>query len=246
MMTKLGTDAPAFELVDVVTGLYAANAIQAALIARARTGAGQAIDLALFDVGIAMLANQALNHLATGDSPGRLGNAHPNIVPYQSFATRDGEITIAAGNDRQYRALCDALDLPELADNAAFATNSGRVAGRDRLVPLLAASIARRSSHELLAALRVAGVPAGPINSIAEAFADPQARHRGIVLSIPHETLGRVPGVASPVRLSDTPVAAGLAPPRLGQHSEDVLRDLLGRDPADIAALEARGVIRRG
>ncbi len=231
-------------LIDVMTGLYAANAIQAALLHRERTGRGQHIDLALFDVGIATLANQALNYLVTGRNPGRLGNAHPNIVPYQTLPTSDGQITVAVGNDRQFRDLCAVLGEPMLADDPAFATNADRVAHRAPLVARLSALTAGRAAGELIAALGAALVPAGPVNRIADAFADPQALHRGAAISLPHRTLGSVPGVACPIRFGLTPVDYRRGPPVLGEHGFEILSEKLGLGGDEIAALEASGAVR--
>ena len=206
-------------LMDVMTGLYAATAIQAALLRRERTGRGEHVDLALYDVALATLANQAMNRLATGRDPGRLGTAHPSIVPYQGFACADGDAMIAVGNDAQHRRLCALLGRADLAEGD-FATNAGRVEGRDALVPALAAAVAAWSRDELLAACADAGVPAGPVNTVGEAFADPQAVHRGMELS-----LAGVPGVRSPLRFAE----AGTAPPRpapwLDEHGSAVEDD---------------------
>jgi crotonobetainyl-CoA:carnitine CoA-transferase CaiB-like acyl-CoA transferase len=230
-------------LADIVTGLYAANAITAALLARERTGEGQQIDIALFDTQVAMLANQALNFLATGRSPGRLGNAHPNIAPYQAFPTRDGAITIAVGNDRQFRSLCAVIGDPELSADARFASNAGRVADREALALRIGTALLGGDSADWIAALDRETVPAGAINTIGQAFADPQARHRGLALSLPHGTLGSVPGVACPIRLSGTPVRYRHGPPALGEHGAAILR-AMGKDDGDIAKLAARGIVR--
>jgi crotonobetainyl-CoA:carnitine CoA-transferase CaiB-like acyl-CoA transferase len=224
-------------LADIVTGLYAANAVQAALIARAATGLGQHIDLALLDVQVAVMANQALNYLVGGRSPGRLGNAHPNIVPYQAFATADGDITVAVGNDVQFRSLCAALDRVDLAQDPRFATNPGRVAHRDILVPALQDSLSRRPAQAVLDALARAGVPSGPINGMAEVFEDPDVVARDLRLNLPHTTLGHAPGVACPIRMSGAPVGAAHGPPALGEHTRQVLRERLQLSDAEIDAL---------
>ena len=203
-------------LMDVMTGLYAANAVQAALIRRARTasadaprGRGEHIDLALFDVALATLANQATAYLATGESPGRLGTAHPSIVPYQGFGCADGDVMLAVGNDAQHAKLCDLLGRPELAANL-YATNAGRVAERDTLVPALVEVIGTWKRDDLLAACAGRGVPAGPINTIAQAFADPQAHARGVALD-----LGGAPGVRSPFRFAESATAEPRPAPSL-------------------------------
>ncbi|MBI5112259.1 MAG: CoA transferase [Rhodovulum sp.] len=217
---------------DIFTGLYAAAAIQAALIERASSGRGQHIDMALLDSLVGVLANQALNYLVSGVSPARMGNAHPNIVPYQVFPAADGHLVIAVGNDGQFRRLCDVLGAADLAADPRWATNAGRVAGRDTLVPMLAALTTRRTRADLLAALEAAGVPAGPIHDVAEVFADPQVVARGLRLDLPapDTAAGRVPGVRTPILFSRTPLAYETASPALGA------------DDAEIAARRAAGL----
>jgi len=227
---------------DLLTGMYAATAVLAALANRERSGLGQHVDLALLDVQIAMLANQAQNFLVTGRAPGRLGNAHPSIVPYQAFATRDGHIVLAVGNDGQFARLCEVAGRPELSCDARFATNAARVANRGELVAALAPILAARASGDWIAALDGAGVPCGPINDIAQMFDDPQVRHRGVRVEVPHPRCGAVPVVASPIRLSRTPVHHG-APPGLGEHTREVLVEILGMDEAEVEALRRDGVI---
>ena len=207
-------------LIDVMTGLYAANAIQAALLWRERTGRGERIDLALMDVGIATLANQALGALATDRAPGRLGTAHPSIVPYQGFACADGHVMIAVGNDAQFARLCGVLGRNDLADDPDFATNAGRVEGRGALVPALAEGLSTWGRDALLHALAEARVPAGPINDVIEALNDPQVRHRGMPLD-----MDGVPGVASPVRFAEGATAEPRPSPKLGEHDADVADD---------------------
>jgi crotonobetainyl-CoA:carnitine CoA-transferase CaiB-like acyl-CoA transferase len=233
-------------IVDVLTGMYAATAILAALAHRQRTGRGQRVDLALLDVQVAMLANLAQGYLVTGVPPGRLGNAHPSIVPYQAFATSDGHITLAVGNDSQFSRFCDVAGRPELAADPRFATNAARVEHRRELLPVLEGILAGRGSADWIAALEAAAVPCGPINDLAEVFQDPQVRHRGLRIEAPHPLSGTVPLVASPIRLSATPVSEPSAPPTLGQHSAEVLAGVLGMGPAEIAGLRARGVIGAG
>jgi crotonobetainyl-CoA:carnitine CoA-transferase CaiB-like acyl-CoA transferase len=230
-------------IADVLTGMYAAAAILAALAHRQRTGRGQRVDLALLDVQVAMLANLAQGYLVTGVPPGRLGNAHPSIVPYQAFATSDGHIVLAVGNDAQFSRFCEVAGRPELAADPRFATNAARVEHRRELVPVLEAILAGRASAEWIAALEAAAVPCGPINDLAEVFRDPQVRHRGMRIEAPHPLSGTVPLVASPIRLSATPVSEASAPPTLGQHTAEVLAGVLGMGPAEIDGLRARGVI---
>ena len=206
-------------LTDIYTGLYAAVAIQSALIARGATGTGQHIDMSLLDAGVGTLANQAMNYLATGTSPHRMGNAHPNIVPYQVFAVADGEVIIAAGNDAQYRRLCAVLGRSELADDPRFARNGDRVAAREVLIPLLAEVLGGWRQGDLLAALEAEGVPAAPINAIDAVFADPQVVARGMQIA-PEG----VPGVRTPIRFSDAELALDATAPRLGQDTDAIRR----------------------
>jgi crotonobetainyl-CoA:carnitine CoA-transferase CaiB-like acyl-CoA transferase len=230
-------------LTDIVAGLYASNAILAALAHRERTGSGQQIDVALLDVQVACLANQALNYLVTGVTPERRGNAHPTIVPYQDFPTRDGRMILAIGNDGQFRSFCEAAGKPSLADDARFATNAARVENRRELIPLLQTITASRTTEDWTAELAPVGVPCGPINDVAQVFTDGQVVARGIAAHIEHKTMGRVPTVANPVRLSDTPVTYRSAPPRLGEHTDIVLTENLGLSAADIGTLHSRGII---
>jgi crotonobetainyl-CoA:carnitine CoA-transferase CaiB-like acyl-CoA transferase len=227
---------------DVFTGVYAANAIQAALIHRDRTGAGSHIDMALLDVQVAVLANQALNYLVSGAAPFRLGNAHPNIAPYQAFAASDGHVIIAVGNDGQFARLCQAMGRPDLASDGRFATNAARVAHREELIPVLAERVAARPTAEWLALLEEAGVPAAPINTLDQAFAEPQVRHRGMTISLPHGS-GSVKLVRCPIRADGFETGAETAPPLLGEHTEEVLKGVLGLDDEDISELRARGAI---
>ncbi|MDR2837683.1 MAG: CoA transferase [Azonexus sp.] len=230
-------------LTDILTGLYAANAVLAALAWREKSGAGQYIDLALLDVQIACLANQAMNYLATGQSPQRLGNAHPNIVPYQDFPTADGYMILAIGNDGQFARFCAEAGAPELAADARYATNRARVENRDSLIPLLKKYTIERRTADWIAALEAKAVPCGPINTLADVFADPQVQSRGLKVTLPHPLVGSIPQVANPMRLSATPVDYRLPPPMLGEHTADVLAGTLGMDAAAIAHLRAEGVI---
>ena len=215
---------------DLFTGMYAASAILAALYRREQTGEGAAIDLALFDAQLAMLANQAANALVSGRDPGRQGAGHPNIVPYQPFDAADQPIIIAVGNDHQFARLCAILGHPEWAEDPVFATNAARVAARDRLVPMIAGIVAARPASEWLEKLEAAGIPAGPINSVSQALADPQAVHRGVRTSAGGGALGEVPMVGSPVRIDGERLDAALPPPALGEHTDEVIADLVKRE----------------
>jgi len=216
-------------LVDIMTGLYATIGVLAALNHRQQTGEGQHIDMALLDVLVATLANQAANYLTSGKAPVRLGNAHPNIVPYQDVPTADGDMILAVGNDGQFTKFCAAAGHPEWATDARFATNPARVAHRQTLMPLIRQATVMKPTAEWIALLEAAGVPCGPINRLNEVFADPQVVARGLKLELPHPAFGSVPLVASPIRLSATPVRYEQAPPLLGEHTAEVLRDWLGR-----------------
>ena len=198
--------------IDIFTGLYGTIAVQAALAERARSGLGQHLDLSLLDCGLAVLANQATNYLLGGQVPHRLGNAHPNIVPYQLFPASDGHLIIACGNDRQFAALCRVLDLAELSQDPDYATNPARVANRVRLVPVLAGATARMTRADLIAALEGAGVPGGPVNDVAEALADPQVAARGLMIA-PEG----IAGLRSPLRFSRSPLVSERAAPALGE-----------------------------
>jgi crotonobetainyl-CoA:carnitine CoA-transferase CaiB-like acyl-CoA transferase len=230
-------------LTDVMTGLYATIAVQAALAHRARTGVGQHIDLALLDVQIACLANQTANYLIGGAVPRRMGNAHPNIVPYQDFPTADGDMILAIGNDGQFARFCEVAGHPQWAAEARFATNAQRVKYRTELVPLLRQATVMRTTHAWIEALEAAGVPCGPINRLDEVFADPQVRARELRIELPHPVAGAVPGVANPIRMSASPVAYDRAPPVLGQHTNEVLGEWLGLDGAALVSLKASGAI---
>lgn len=228
---------------DLMTGMYATVAVLAALAHRDRTGEGQYIDMALLDVQVAMLANMNTNYLASSQAPRRWGNAHPNIVPYQTFQTADGWIIVAVGNDGQFRRFVDAGGLPALADDPRFATNPQRVANRDVLVPILAGMVRRLGKAEWIERLEAAGVPCGPINTLDEVFDNEQVKARGLRVDLPHPSAGAVPLVGSPVRMSATPPRAVAHPPLLGEHTEAVLRDMLDLPQAQIDALRAQGVI---
>jgi crotonobetainyl-CoA:carnitine CoA-transferase CaiB-like acyl-CoA transferase len=213
---------------DIFTGLYAANAIQAALIARGQAGRGSFIDMALLDTEVAVLANQALNYLASGKAPTRLGNAHPNIVPYQVFRTKDRDVIVACGNDAQFRRICEIIGRADLADDARFASNAGRVAGRAELVPVLAAAFAQMDSATLLDALEDAGVPAGPINPLDAVFDDPQVTHRGMRREAVRADGSRVPTVRSPIVMDGRAAVSERASPALGD-ADDAVRAAVKR-----------------
>ena len=230
-------------LADILTGLYASTAILAALQAREHTGRGQHIDLALLDVQVACLANQGMNYLYGGNVPQRMGNAHPNTVPYQDFPTSDGHMILAVGNDGQFARFCQAAGRPEWATDECFATNAARLAHREVLVGLLRELTVQRSTREWIALLEQHAVPCGPINTVADVFADEQVRARGMQISMDHPQAGRVPLVANPIRLSDTPVQYRAGPPQLGQHNTDVLRDRLGMSADAIEELTRQGVL---
>ena len=227
---------------DLFTGLYATVAILAALRHRDATGQGQVIDMALLDTQLAMLANLGSNYLCSGKVPGRMGNAHQNIVPYQTFEASDGYLILAVGNDRQFAKFCEIAGRPEWAADVRFATNAERVRHRAVLVPMLEDAVRQRPRNEWLAALEAAKVPCGSINSIAEAFADPQAQARGAVVAMDHPLTPDLRLVASPMKLSATPVSYRHAPPLLGQHSDELLLEA-GCSAADIAAWRAAGVV---
>jgi len=230
-------------IADIITGMYACIAICAALAHRERSGKGQHLDLALLDSQIALLAYQNTNYFATGVPPKRIGNLHPNIVPYQPFRAADGDVILACGNDNLYRKFCDAAGCAELARDARFATNAKRVENRAELTRLLAAVFRKRTKREWLELLEAAGVPNGPINDVAQVFEEPQVKARGVRIELEHGAGAKLPLVASPMRFSDTPIEYRLAPPPLGAHTEEVLRGLLGKGEADIARLRAAKVI---
>ena len=228
----------------LMTGMYAATAILAALRHAERTGVGQHIDLALLDVQVAWLANQASNYLVGGVVPTRQGTAHPNIVPYQVMPAADGYFMLAVGNDAQYARLCEVLGAPSLASDPRYATNAARVAHRAELVPLLQAHLRTRPAAEWLDALDAVKVPANPVNRIDQVFDDPQVRARGLRIELAHASGRDVPMVRNPAQFSATPLRYGAAAPVLGQHTRAVLAELLGIDEATLATLQADGVIQ--
>ncbi|MFZ6748135.1 CaiB/BaiF CoA transferase family protein [Undibacterium sp. Ren11W] len=230
-------------VVDVMTGMYASSAILAALANRASSGLGRYIDVALLDVQVAMLANVGMNYLVSESLPKRWGNAHPNIVPYQTFATADGEIVIAIGNDSQFCNFCTALGTAEWSKDPRFCSNPARVKHREILVPMIAAQMEKWNSRSLTETLEALGVPCGPINNLAQVFADPQVQARAMRVDVPHPTAGSVPQVRHPVQFSGDAIAPMQAPPLLGQHTEQVLEQMLGLPAEQIDSLRARGLI---
>jgi formyl-CoA transferase len=230
-------------LTDLMTGMYATIAIMAALTHRDRSGEGQYIDMALLDVQVAMLANMGSNYLNSGKAPKRWGNAHANIVPYQTFACADGYIIVATGNDGQYQKFVEAGGRPDLATHERYATNPLRVKNRDELVPILADMVKARPRDWWTEELEAVGVPCGPINDLQDVFKNPQVQARGMVVEAPHPTAGKVKLVRNPMRLSASPAESNMAPPLLGQHTDQVLREVLGRSDSDIATLRSKGIL---
>lgn len=236
--TKVGV-----AVADIFSGLYATIGILAALRQAEATGQGTQIDLSLLDVQMAVLGNQALNYFATGDAPKRKGNAHPNIVPYQSFATKDGHMILAVGNDTQFADFAEVIDLPELAEDVRFVTNQKRVENRELLVPLLANILKTDTSIAWIAKCEAANVPCGAINTIEQAFDLDQAKARNTKLELSHPSDGPVPSVASPIRFGDQQMTSDIAPPTLGQDSDIVLKNYLNLSDEEIAALRDKAVI---
>jgi crotonobetainyl-CoA:carnitine CoA-transferase CaiB-like acyl-CoA transferase len=230
-------------IADLMTGMYATIAVLTALAHRDRTGVGQYIDMALLDVQVAMLANMNSNYLASGKAPARWGNAHPNIVPYQAFQTSDSWIILAVGNDGQFRKFVEIGGQPGLADDERFATNPERVRNRETLVPVVAEMVRSRTKAEWIAALEAAGVPCGPINDLSEVFANEQVIARGMQVDVPHPSGGTARLVRNPINMSETPPRVERHPPTLGEHTDAVLRDVLGYDADQVAALRGKGVV---
>ncbi|MFZ9238293.1 MAG: CaiB/BaiF CoA transferase family protein [Burkholderiaceae bacterium] len=228
---------------DIMTGLYSTIAILAAIEHRHSSGEGQYIDMALLDVQVATIANMNMNYLCSGKVPGRQGNAHANIVPYQVFNAADGELILAVGNDTQFAKLCAVLGCPEIAGDERYAKNANRVRHRDALLPLLQQRLVTRSVAQWVEVLQPEGVPCGPVNSIAQTFANPQVIHRQMRVDLPHPLAGSVPSVANPIKFSGTPIQYGEAPPTLGQHSDQVLKEYVGLSDAEIEALKAKRII---
>ncbi|MBD8475740.1 CoA transferase [Pseudomonas sp. CFBP 8770] len=230
-------------LTDILTGLYSTVAMLAALAHRDKGGGGQQIDMALLDVQVACLANQAMNYLTTGVAPERLGNAHPNIVPYQDFPTADGDFILTVGNDSQFAKFARVAGHPEWASDPRFASNQQRVVNRKQLIPLIRQSTVFKTTEQWVAELEVAGVPCGPINDLSQVFADPQVVARELAIHMQHPLAGTVPTVASPLRLSASPVEYRHAPPLLGEHTREVLQQLLNMDALTYDQLHAAGVV---
>lgn len=228
---------------DIFTGMYAANAIMAALFQRERTQQGAYIDLALLDVQVGVLANQALNYLTSQQIPQRLGNAHPNIVPYQAFATADGHLILAVGNDGQFARFCQVAGCSELSSDERFKTNALRVQHREQLIALLLPQLQQYTTQHWLTELEKVGVPCGPINSLDHVFADPQVQHRGLAISRTHPIDGEIQLVSNPIRFDNEALNAELPPPLLGEHTERVLSELLQLDAEQQAALKTQGII---
>jgi crotonobetainyl-CoA:carnitine CoA-transferase CaiB-like acyl-CoA transferase len=228
---------------DLMTGLYATIAIQAALLSRQTTGRGQHCDMALLDVQVAVLANQTMNYLTTGRSPGRYGNAHANIVPYQVFRASDRDFIIACGNDVQFAALCSAVGLAPLAEDPRFTLNQSRIAYREELDGLLSQHFLTATALEWIQRLHAARVPVGPINDIGQALAEPQVEARDMVVKVPHSLNPAFEMIGSPIKLSGTPVTYGPAAPMLGQHTDEVLKEVLGLTEGRLSALADAGVI---
>lgn len=229
-------------LTDIMTGLYASTAILAALQARHSTGEGQHIDLALLDVQVAGLANQGMNYLYSGQLPQRMGNAHPNTVPYQDFPTADGHMILAIGNDGQFAKFCAAAERAEWASDERFATNAARVTHRQALIPMIQAVTRTRNTSAWVSLLENLGVPCGPIHTVDQVYQDPQVRARDMTFEMQHPTAGPIPLVASPIRMSETPVAYRHAPPMLGQHTREVLSEVLGMTEDNLNDLKQQGV----
>jgi len=230
-------------LVDVMTGLYSCNAILAALMARHKNHLGQYIDISLLDVQMATLANQGMNYLATGKNPERLGNGHPNIVPYQTFATQNGSLILAIGNDQQFTKFCTLCKWDELATNPLYITNEQRVANRDKLIPLIASKIAEYSTQWWIDQLEQVSVPCGPVNTLKQVFNHPQIKHREMVKQVPDINGSDIDTVASPINLSVTPLQYHSASPELGQHTQQVLNDQLGYDTEVINRLYEQSIV---
>ena len=230
-------------ITDLTTGMFACNAILAALVARGRSGEGQYIDMALLDTQVALLSYAASNYLISGNVPQRYGNGHPNIVPYQEFRARDGYFAFACGNDGQWRKFCEAVGRPEWTTDERYATNTARVQHRTEVVALLSELLCTRDKAEWMALCDQIGIPNGPINDVAQVFVDPQVQAREMVITTVHPTVGDLPLVASPMKIPTNPVTVRQAPPLLGQHTAEILGEFLGYDAARIEQLRTEGVI---
>ena len=229
-------------IADVMTGMHASTSILAALRHRDGTGQGQHIDLSLFETQISWLYYHAVEYLNTGENPARHGNAHANVVPYEVFETLDGHVILAAGNDGQFAKFCEVAGRPELATTQDYATNPLRIRNRDRLLPVIRELFAKRTTDEWVQALEDAGVPCGPINTLNRVFDDPHVQERGIEIEMPHPQSGTVKLVAAPAKMSETPVTYRRPPPVRGEHTGEVLRDVLGMKDSEITRLNADGI----
>ncbi len=230
-------------IADLMTGMYSSVGIVAALHERTTSGMGQYIDMALLDTQVAWLANQNANYLIGGQIPQCIGNEHPNVMPYQTFRTLDGSIIIATGNDGQYQRLCEAAGIPEAAADPRFASNALRIANRTECTATLAEALKKKTSSEWVGLLGKVGVPCGPINRLDEVYRDPQVQHRGMKIDVPHPLAGSVPLVANPIKFSRTQIAYDMPPPLVGEHAEEVLRELLGKGADEIAALREKKIV---
>ncbi len=230
-------------IADLMTGMYSTVALLAAIEERHRSGRGQYIDMALLDTQVAWLANQNTNYLIGGDIPKRMGNAHPNVVPYQTFPTQDGDLILAVGNDGQFKRFCTAAGIAATGNDPRFANNALRIANRDACIAAIAPAMTCKSTAEWMALLEPLGVPCGPIDRLDAVFANPQIKHRGMQVDVPHPLVESVPLVANPIKYSRTPLDYQMPPPLLGEHTEAVLRGLLGKSDAEIAALRGAGII---
>lgn len=230
-------------IVDIMTGMYATIAVCAAIASREKTGEGQAIDMALLDTQVGILANQGMNFLATGEAPERLGNTHPNIVPYQAFKTKDGDIILACGNDNLFNKFCEVANATQLSKDPRFATNAKRVENRGAMDEVLGPIFKQRTTAQWVADLERGGVPCGPINNLKDVFDDPQVKARGMRIELPHAVAGKVPLIRSPMRFSGTPIEHTVGPPALGQHTDDVLAKALGKSVEQIAELKKAGIV---
>lgn len=230
-------------LTDILTGLYTTIAALTGITKRDSTGEGCHVDMALLDVTTATMANQALNFLVTGKAPGRMGNAHPNIVPYEAFEASDMYLIVAVGNDGQYQRFVEAAGQPELATDERFITNADRVANRDILIPIIQDFMKQRTGSDWIGALEKVGVPCGPINNMEQVFSHPQIQHRGLQMELEHPLAGTVPAVANPIKFTGQPHEYQGAPPTLGQHSDDVLSRILEMSDDDIASLKKAGIV---
>ena len=229
-------------IVDLMTGMYTAVAVLAGLARRDHTGEGEYIDIGMLDVGVSMLANQAMNYLISGKAPRRAGNKHPNIQPQDVFATRDGYIALVVGNDSQYVKFCEAVGRPEWAGDERFRTNAGRVTNQAVLLPMIGELLATRDTRAWSELFNSAGVPCGPINTVPEVFEDEQVKHREMLIRIAHPAAGSVPQVASPMKFTEAPLSFDRPPPLIGQHTQEILREI-GLDAGQIEALAAQGII---